>query len=84
MLVGTATVISFVLGLAVGAWVGWKRGTALDQLVPFTTFLQSIPYFWLALVLVAVFSVQLGLLPIVGGYDVSSSPRGRSGAGRSS
>ena len=28
-----------------------------------TTFLQSIPYFWLALVLVAVFSVQLGLLP---------------------
>ncbi|GAA1954368.1 ABC transporter permease [Microbacterium deminutum] len=76
VLVGTATVISFVLGIAVGAWVGWKRGTALDQLVPLTTFLQSIPYFWLALVLVAVFSVQLGLLPIVGGYDVFEFPAG--------
>lgn len=76
VLVGTATVISFVLGIIVGAWVGWKRGTALDQLVPLTTFLQSIPYFWLALVLVAVFSVQLGLLPIVGGYDVFAFPAG--------
>lgn len=75
-LVGTATVISFVLGIAVGAWVGWKRGTALDHLVPLTTILQSIPYFWLALVLVAVFSVQLGLLPIIGGYDVFSFPAG--------
>jgi peptide/nickel transport system permease protein len=76
VLVGTATVISFGLGLLVGAWVGWKRGTALDQLVPLTTFLQSIPYFWLALVLVAIFAVQLGLLPIVGGYDVFEFPAG--------
>jgi peptide/nickel transport system permease protein len=76
VLVGTATVISFVLGIAVGAWVGWKRGTALDHLVPLTTFLQSIPYFWLALVLVAVFAVELGLLPIVGGYDVFEFPAG--------
>ncbi|GAA1978285.1 ABC transporter permease [Microbacterium pumilum] len=76
VLVGTATVISFAIGLIVGAWVGWKRGTALDHLVPLTTFLQSIPYFWLALVLVAVFSVQLGLLPIVGGYDVFEFPAG--------
>jgi peptide/nickel transport system permease protein len=76
VLVGTATVLSFVIGLAVGAWVGWKRGTALDHLVPATTVLQSIPYFWLALVLVAIFSVQLGLLPIVGGYDVFEFPAG--------
>ncbi|MEA4943420.1 MAG: ABC transporter permease [Propionicimonas sp.] len=75
-LVGLATIISFVLGLVGGAWVGWRRGTWLDHLVPVTTFLQSIPYFWLALVLVAVFSVQLGLLPIVGGYDVFDFPAG--------
>ncbi|WP_438354567.1 ABC transporter permease [Microbacterium sp. CJ88] len=76
VLVGTATVLSFVIGLVAGAWVGWKRGTVLDHLVPATTVLQSIPYFWLALVLVAVFSVQLGLLPIVGGYDVFDFPAG--------
>jgi peptide/nickel transport system permease protein len=75
-LVGAATVISFVIGIVAGAWVGWKRGTWIDQLVPVTTFLQSVPYFWLALVLVAVFSVQLGLLPIIGGYDVFEFPMG--------
>ncbi len=75
-LVGAATVISFVIGIVAGAWAGWKRGTWVDQLVPVTTFLQSVPYFWLALVLVAVFSVQLGLLPIIGGYDVFSYPMG--------
>lgn len=76
ILVGTATIISFVLGIVVGGWVGWKRGTWLDHLVPVTTLLQSIPYFWLALVLVAVFAVQLGLLPIFGGYDPFSFPGG--------
>ncbi|HWU30263.1 MAG TPA: ABC transporter permease [Microbacterium sp.] len=75
-LVGTATVISFVIGIVAGAWVGWRRGTWVDQLVPVTTFLQSVPYFWLALVLVAVFSVQLGLLPIFGGYGVFEYPAG--------
>ena len=48
-MVGLATVLSFVLGIAGGAFVGWKRGTWLDQLVPATSLLQSIPYFWLAL-----------------------------------
>jgi len=76
ILVGVATVISFLLGVVVGAWVGWRRGTWLDHLVPVTTVFQSIPYFWLALVLVAVFAVQLGLFPIVGGYDVFAFPAG--------
>ncbi len=75
-MVGTATVISFILGIVGGAWVGWKRGTWLDHLVPATALLQSIPYFWLALVLVAVFSVQLGWLPIVGAYDPFDFPSG--------
>lgn len=69
ILVGTATVISFVLGIVLGAYVGWRRGTWMDHLVPVTTLFQSIPYFWLAIVLIAVFSVQLGWLPIIGAYD---------------
>ncbi|WP_109210931.1 MULTISPECIES: ABC transporter permease [Microbacterium] len=76
VLVGLATVISFVLGVGVGAWVGWRRGTWVDHLVPFTTVLQSIPYFWLALVLVAIFSVALRWFPIFGGYDVWEFPEG--------
>ncbi|HWM35141.1 MAG TPA: ABC transporter permease [Pseudolysinimonas sp.] len=75
-LVGTATIISFALGIIVGAWVGWRRGTWFDHLVPVTTVFQSIPYFWLALVLVAIFAVNLGLFPIVGGYDFFAFPDG--------
>ncbi|WP_300267114.1 ABC transporter permease [Microbacterium sp.] len=76
ILVGVATIISFVIGIVAGAWIGWRRGTWVDHLVPATTFLQSIPYFWLALVLVAVLSVQLGILPIFGGYSVFDYPSG--------
>lgn len=76
ILVGVATIISFILGIALGAWAGWKRGTWVDHIIPATTVLQSIPYFWLALVLVSVFSVGLGIFPIIGGYDVFDFPRG--------
>ncbi|GAA0996441.1 ABC transporter permease [Tsukamurella strandjordii] len=76
VLVGTATVIAFVLGITLGAWAGWKRGTWVDNLIPATTMLQSIPYFWLALLLVAVFGVGLGWFPIFGGYDVFEFPDG--------
>lgn len=76
VLVGLSTIIAFVLGVSLGAWAGWRRGTWVDSLVPFTTVLQSIPYFWLALILVSIFSVNLGWFPIVGGYDVWSFPGG--------
>lgn len=68
-LVGTATLLSFLIGIFVGAWVGWKRGTWADHVIPATTLLQSVPYFWLALLLVYVFSVSLGWFPIIGGWD---------------
>lgn len=69
-LIGTATVISFVFGIGLGAWAGWKRGTWVDGIIPSTTLLQSLPYFWIALLLVFVFAVTLQWFPIIGGYDV--------------
>lgn len=71
ILVGLSTALTFVLGITLGMIAGWKRGTWLDALIPSTTVLQSIPYFWLALVFVYVFSVNLGWFPISGGYDVT-------------
>jgi peptide/nickel transport system permease protein len=70
-LVGLSTLITFIFGVGIGMFVGWKRGTWLDALIPSTTVLQSIPYFWLALVFVYIFSVNLGWFPISGGYDVN-------------
>ncbi len=74
VLVGIATLLSFLLGVALGAVVGWRRGTWLDNLVPSTTVLAAVPYFWLALLLVALLSSALGWFPLLGGYDVVLSP----------
>jgi len=62
-LVGVATVISFVLGTAIGALVAWKRGSWLDNLLPAVTFFQAAPYFFLAFLAIDVFAVVLGWFP---------------------
>jgi len=69
ILVGAATVIAFVVGISLGVLAGWKRGTWLDNLVPATTFLTAMPYFWLALLLVFLLTQVLTWLPASGGYD---------------
>ncbi|WOF22490.1 ABC transporter permease [Microbacterium betulae] len=73
-LIGIATVLSFLLGVGLGALVGWRPGTWLDSLVPATTLLAAVPYFWLALILVYLLSTGLGLFPSQGGYDVVLNP----------
>jgi peptide/nickel transport system permease protein len=73
-LVGFATVISFLIGTLVGAVVGWRRGGRLDVLVPVTTFLGTVPYFWLGLIFIAVFSSLLGWFPAGHAYEVGVVP----------
>ena len=69
-LIGLATVISFVLGIGLGTVAGWKRGSWLDNLIPVTTMFQSVPYFWLALILLFAFGSVWTVFPLNGGYDV--------------
>ena len=69
MLVGVATVIAFVLGTGLGILAGWRAGGWLDRSLPGLMFLQAIPYFFLALLVVQVFAVTLGWFPSAGGYD---------------
>jgi peptide/nickel transport system permease protein len=69
ILVGTATVLSFLIGTALGALAGWKRSRFLNDLLPVTTFLTATPYFWLALVFLYLFGVLFHILPLNGGYD---------------
>ncbi|MGO8959212.1 MAG: ABC transporter permease [Streptosporangiaceae bacterium] len=73
VLVGVSTVISFVLGTALGIIVGWRRGSRLDVLLPVTTFFSAIPYFWLALLAIMVFGYVLGWFPTSGGYALGTT-----------
>ncbi|MFI2105535.1 ABC transporter permease [Isoptericola sp. NPDC019693] len=74
VLVGLATVMAALLGVLLGALVGWKPGTWLDSLVPATTLLAAVPYFWLALILAYFLGRVLQWLPMQGGYDVALTP----------
>lgn len=73
-LVGFATVLSFLVGTLLGAVIGWRRGGRLDVLVPVTTFLGTVPYFWLGLIFIAVFSSLLGWFPAGHAYEVDVTP----------
>ena len=69
ILVGTATVIAFLLGTLLGILAGWRHGGALDRSLPLLMFLQAAPYFFVALILVYFFALKGGLLPSAQGYS---------------
>ncbi|MEN0128664.1 MAG: ABC transporter permease [Brevundimonas sp.] len=73
-LVGIATILSFVIGTLIGSGIGWRRGTWADSLLPVSTFFSAVPYFWLALIAIAIFSVALGWFPSSGTYDRNMVP----------
>ena len=67
-LVGSATVIAFVLGTALGIVAGWRHGGTLDRVLPGLMFLQAIPYFFFALILLELFAAKLHVFPLGQGY----------------
>ena len=68
-LMGIAWLFSGALGFALGVAAGARRGGALDRVVRSYCFLlASTPTFWLGLLILMVFAVQLGWYPI--GFSV--------------
>jgi peptide/nickel transport system permease protein len=79
LLVGVATVVSFLIGTTIGTMAAWRRGTWIDGVLPITTFFQAMPYFFLATLLLLFFSNDLKLLPDHGGYDFQTTTIGLNG-----
>jgi peptide/nickel transport system permease protein len=73
-LVGIATILSFFLGSGLGAIIGWRRGSKADAIVPISTFFSTVPYFWMGLIAIAVFSSMLGWFPASHAYSKGASP----------
>lgn len=66
-LAGLALLVASVLGVAAGAAAARRPGKALDRLVGACVVLaRSLPPFVLGLLLVVLFAVQTGLLPVAG------------------
>jgi peptide/nickel transport system permease protein len=75
-LVGLTTVLAFILGTLIGIVAGWKRGGKLDGILPPVFVITSaLPYFWVALLFILMFSVWTnGYLPSDFGADNTLDP----------
>jgi len=73
-LVGTATVIAFLIGTGLGIVAGWRHGGSLDRVLPGLMFLQAIPYFFFALILLELFALKLHVFPVGQGYGEGLIP----------
>jgi peptide/nickel transport system permease protein len=74
MLALVASAIGFVLGCTLGGLAGTFRGSFLDRAaVGIAVAGVSVPHYWLGMVLVVIFSVQLNWLPAMGAGPGGSS-----------
>jgi peptide/nickel transport system permease protein len=74
-LLALATVLSFVLGITIGALMGWRKTPAwLQRILPVSLTFTSIPYFMFGILLIYVVVFQLRWLPTSGGYDRDVDP----------
>jgi peptide/nickel transport system permease protein len=73
-LVGMATIVAFLLGTVLGMLSAWRRGGFLDAILPPVFIVVSaFPYFWLALLVLLMFSITLNWFPLGFAYDITSS-----------
>lgn len=67
IMVGLAEILAIFAGIFLGIVAAWKRGTRIDVgTLGFSLITYSIPTFWLGMVMVVLFSVNLHLFPTSG------------------
>jgi len=68
-----AALLGFVFGVVSGLLAGYHHGTWIDKAVSSAAIAGvSMPHYWLAIILVVIFSVHLGLLPSIGAGSAES------------
>ena len=71
LLVGISLVLALLIGSALGIWSATKRGDPVDfSLLSGMYILRSIPPFWLAMLLIPIFAIQLHFLPAGDSYSI--------------
>lgn len=67
ILMAPILVIALAVGIWAGAYLGWHRGERVEQIGSLIALLpRALPIFWIAILLLMLFSYQLGWFPIGG------------------
>ncbi len=70
LLMGTALVFSFAIGMGLGAWQAARHNRAVDRVIGATTlFAAALPDFWLALVVLLTGAYWFRVFPVGGATD---------------
>lgn len=70
-LVFISFMLALFIGIPFGTIAGMRQGKMIDTIISFTSMSgYSAPLFWVALLLIMFFSLDLGLLPVSGRYDL--------------
>ncbi len=74
-IVVVAVLLASVVAVPAGVLAAWRQDSPLDLgLVSVATLLLSIPTFWLGLLLLLLFGLKLGWLPVVGYISIGDDP----------
>lgn len=74
LLIGMAEAIAIVVGLAVGAYAGWRRGGRADRIGSgISLILYSMPYFVIGMPMIVIFAAGLRLFPTSGMLTVGAT-----------
>jgi peptide/nickel transport system permease protein len=77
LLVGTSTIASAAIGLLIGIYGGWRRGSAFDVgSLGFSLVAYAMPEFWFGILVLLAFAGGVGFFPAIfptGGYETAGA-----------
>jgi len=74
-LLGTTSLLAWLIGTLLGASIGWRQMRSIARFVfPPLMVLSAAPYFITAMLLLYVLAFRLRLFPLGGGYDTGAFP----------
>jgi len=77
LLFGSATIISYLLGIIMGAVLAWRRGSKMElSSIVVSLFFYSMPVFWFGLILLWAFAFRWEVFPLGGFADIEAYEAG--------
>ncbi|MGH2534586.1 MAG: ABC transporter permease [Thermomicrobiales bacterium] len=74
-LIGTATLLGWVIGIVAGSFVGWARTSRVaNWITNLSLVISHVPAYFVALFLVVMLAYRAPIFPANGAYDASLSP----------